>query len=267
MPAPVSAEQLVSERISSAAAGTATSRRTTRGRLRGDVGRHRVRVEDFDIRPKCRFSLKRAVVCRRKLLVVRPFALLGAGQELSCDYRIVAAMSERVASQKARSCLQPSAEYSEALNGFHCVFRARGCVTARRGKHGRNSPLVGLQHLDRSALWDATHERRPAFPFSCVTESARSPVLPPSFFSITTKAWRTSFSNASNSTVKTAFFGLITTSAFGPGRGRLRRTASRRRRFMRFRCTAPPKARPTVNPTRSPETCCPPAEPVAWRSR
>jgi len=176
-------------------------------------------------------------------------------------------MCERMASEQASGGLQPSAEHAESLDGFHRIFRARGSVTACRAKHRRNGPLVGLQHLHRNALEDATHERRPALPFSRTTESRRSSFLPPSFFSIATKAWRTSFSSGSKSTVKTAFFGLITTSASGPGRGRLRRTASRRRRFVRFRCTAPPRTRPTVNPTRSPEPCRSPAEPASCRSR
>ncbi len=45
----------------------------------------------------------------------------------------------------------------------------------------------------------------------------------------------------------------MTTSAAGPATGLVSRTASRKRRFIRLRCTAPPKARPTVNPTRNPE--------------
>jgi hypothetical protein len=45
---------------------------------------------------------------------------------------------------------------------------------------------------------------------------------------------------------------LITTSAATPATGRDMRTASRKRRFIRLRSTAPPSARPTVNPIRSP---------------
>ena len=88
-----------------------------------------------------------------------------------------------------------------------------------------------------------------------------------SFFSMTTKAWRTSFSNASKLVVNSTFFGLITTSAPGPGRGRVRRTASRKRRFMRLRWTAPPRARPTVNPIRRPGIAGTLAEPAVCRSR
>ena len=69
---------------------------------------------------------------------------------------------------------------------------------------------------------------------------------------MTTKARRTSFSTASKSLVSNDFFGLMTMSALTSAGGRDNRTASRSRRFMRLRSTAPPRARPTVNPTRSP---------------
>ena len=72
------------------------------------------------------------------------------------------------------------------------------------------------------------------------------------FCSMTTKARRTSFTIESKSAVNTIFLGLMTTSAGISVPGRVRRTASRRRRFMRLRWTAPPRARPTVNPTRRP---------------
>ena len=60
-------------------------------------------------------------------------------------------------------------------------------------------------------------------------------------FCITTNARRTSFSKLSNSTVSTIFFGLITTSTSGVVAGLQSLTASRKRRLIRLRCTAPPK--------------------------
>jgi hypothetical protein len=40
---------------------------------------------------------------------------------------------------------------------------------------------------------------------------------------------------------------LMTTSAFAPASGRVSRTASRKRRFIRLRCTAPPRAHSKSN--------------------
>ena len=74
--------------------------------------------------------------------------------------------------------------------------------------------------------------------------------LPASFCSMISNARRTSFTKSAKSTASTDFLGLMTTSALDPAIGRVSRTASRRRRFIRLRCTAPPSARPTVNPMR-----------------
>jgi len=118
----------------------------------------------------------------------------------------------------------------------------------------RTADDVGLFHM----------RRRPASGFGL----SEPPSLTfDSFLSMTTKAWRTSFNSASKPVVKSTFFGLITTSAPWPGTGRVRRTASRKRRFMRLRWTAPPSARPTVNPTRRPEVAGTLAEPAVFRSR
>ena len=61
----------------------------------------------------------------------------------------------------------------------------------------------------------------------------------------------TSLSSWSNGIVSTLFRGLKTTST-GPSHGGECRTASRMRRLMRLRSTAPPSTLPTVNPTRGP---------------
>ena len=70
------------------------------------------------------------------------------------------------------------------------------------------------------------------------------------FFPITSNARPTSSNNTLKSIAKTVFFGLITTS-IAPGNDAPVRTTSLRRRLMRFRSTAPPSCRPTVNPTRA----------------
>jgi hypothetical protein len=63
----------------------------------------------------------------------------------------------------------------------------------------------------------------------------------------------TSTDKAANSTASTDFLGLITTSTRARSSNSTRlRTASRIRRLIRFRWTAPPNARPTVMPTRGP---------------
>ena len=69
------------------------------------------------------------------------------------------------------------------------------------------------------------------------------------------------------SMVSNDFFGLITTSALTAEGIRESRTASRSRRFMRFRCTAPPSARPTVNPTRVPEGAAVPVPCASCRAK
>ena len=63
---------------------------------------------------------------------------------------------------------------------------------------------------------------------------------------------RSHSSSSENSAFNTDFFGLMTTSTGIPRPGQCKRTASRNRRFMRLRSTAPPSTRPTVNPTQAP---------------
>jgi len=72
------------------------------------------------------------------------------------------------------------------------------------------------------------------------------------FWTITSNARLTSLSKSEKAIVRTDFFGLMTTSTAGLGIGRVKRTDSRKRRFIRLRSTAPPRARLTVNPTRIP---------------
>jgi len=153
----------------------------------------------------------------------------------------------------------PSAAHSTvAINRFHGVFRTGRHVAAGRRKHGRDGPLVSPQQL-QNYEFGALHQSRlppsgsgdPAFVF------VAAGVFPDNFCSITAKPRLTSLTTSAKSAFSSDFLGLITTSAPTPAHERVpaRRTASRKRRFMRLRSTAPPKARPTVNPTREPELC------------
>ncbi len=74
----------------------------------------------------------------------------------------------------------------------------------------------------------------------------------PTLFAINSSARPTSLTTVVNSTVSTLFLGLMTTStASAPFSAALRwRTASRRRRLIWLRCTAPPRTLPTVKPIR-----------------
>src|SRR5580692_8400858 len=138
-----------------------------------------------------------------------------------------------MASQNSPSRHRSATKGAKPFHCFHGVFRTRRYIATRRRKHGRNPSLINLQQPERERLH---------FYFSV------------SFFAIVSSARPTSSSTTENSNVSTDFFGLITTSTEHAPRSteRRNRTASRRRRLIRFRCTAPPSTRPTVNPTRAP---------------
>src|SRR6267378_6386139 len=128
---------------------------------------------------------------------------------------------------------RPAAQRPIPFYRFHRIFRTRRHVAARRRKRWRNPPFVESQQPERERLH---------FYFST------------SFFAITSKARPTSSSTNENSSVSTDFFGLITTSTAPVpfSTERRSRTASRNRRLIRFRVTAPPSTLPTVNPMRAP---------------
>src|SRR5258706_14069509 len=127
---------------------------------------------------------------------------------------------------------RPAAQRAIPFYRFHRIFRTRRHVPARRRKRGRNPPFIKSQQREREKLH---------FYFS----------LSISFFAITSRARPTSSSTTENSSVSTDFFGLITTSTPPFSTERYSRTASRSRRLIRFRTTAPPSTLPTVNPTRA----------------
>jgi hypothetical protein len=192
-------------------------------------------------------------------------------------HRIVSAARQRMTAQQPHQSHQPTAQRSIPLNCLRRIFRAGRNVAARRRNHRRDRPLVASQQPQHNEFGNLAHSRfRAAQRFSAAIKSLYdckgfSPLglsrelrsgapatLPATFCSITTKARLSSFTIAVKSTVSNDFFGLITiststTSAFAPAGVSVSRTASRKRRFIRLRCTAPPRARPTVNPIRGPD--------------
>lgn len=143
-----------------------------------------------------------------------------------------------------------------ASHRLHGIFGTGRHKAASRRKQRRDGPLVGPQHLQRDEFGDVAQRWLSGLGLQLsillLADFIFSGCLAESFCSTTTKARLTSFTTAVKSLVSNDFFGLMTTSAEIPCTGRVMRTASRKRRFMRLRCTAPPSARPTVNPTRSP---------------
>src|ERR1051326_8551151 len=132
-------------------------------------------------------------------------------------YRVVAGVRERVAAQQAGQGHQASTQNAVAVDRFHGIFRTGGNEAARWRQHWRNRPLVGSQELQQNEFGELGHDYRlPASGFR-LPEVALSLVPSPrvlaSFCSITTNAWRTSFTTAANSVVNSDFFGLMTTSA------------------------------------------------------
>lgn len=170
-------------------------------------------------------------------------------------HRIVSARRQRMTTQNSRKRHPSPPQSAITSNRFHRVFGTGRHITTGCREHRRNRPFVSSQQLQHDEFGTFTHDwlsdalPRPGFRLLL---SPAFKDLVAIFCPMTAKAFCTSSSNCVNPAVKTDFFGLITTSAAKPDSVRDNRTASRRRRLMRLRCTAPPSARPTVNPMRSP---------------
>jgi len=181
-------------------------------------------------------------------------------------HRIMSAARKRMAAQQSKQRHPTAPQNSVSLHCLDRIFRAGGNVPAGRREQRRDGPLVGLQQLERREFCNVSHS------YSIPGRGFRLPELASSedaggrsFCSTTVKARRISSSTAWKSAVTSDFFGFITTSASTFDGGCESRTASRKRRFMRLRSTAPPSARLTVNPTRSPDTAADP-DPVLCKS-
>ena len=150
----------------------------------------------------------------------------------------------------------PTTHRAITLHGLHGILRTSRHITATWRKHGRERPLIPTQQQQHGFACNLHTQSNKPLPSTTLPARPKFHPLPRGssaiFWRITSNARLTSASSTENSTVRTEFFGLITTSTAGPGDVRLKRTASRNRRFMRFRSTAPPSARPTVKPTRIP---------------
>jgi hypothetical protein len=184
-----------------------------------------------------------------------------ASPSVTLHHRVVSPARERMAAQQSRQRLPASAENPVAFHGFLGIVGTGRHKAAGRRQQRRDRPLVGSQHFQDDEFGELEHKvglqafgvRRPESLLVPLATSGSAPALPASFPSITTKARHTSFTTSAKSMTSKDFFGLMTTSApTSPGKPQSR-TASRNRRFMRLRCTAPPRARPTVNPMRGPE--------------
>src|SRR5882762_7214681 len=164
---------------------------------------------------------------------IRGIALLASH---SLNYRlwhhgIVSALHEGVATKQTKRRHRTPAQHAETLNRFLGILRASGDVTAGGQQPRRQQPLINSQERD-----DGSFHLPPPADF-CKTVS---------------KARPTSFTTTANSALRMTRFGFITTSIGGALTGRVIRTASRIRRRMRLRSTAPPSARLTVKPMRRP---------------
>jgi hypothetical protein len=161
-------------------------------------------------------------------------------------YRIVPTLHKRMATQNPFKRHPGAFSGAESIDRFHRVFGTTRYIAARRRQHGRNEPFVSAKHREHDGLGDIVHLSVSSFARLTVEAAVTT------CFSITSKARRTSFCKFANSVVRNDFFGLITTSTETFGTDSCSRTASRKRRFMRLRSTAPPNARPTVKPMRIP---------------
>src|SRR5581483_6452085 len=165
----------------------------------------------------------------------------GLAQSLN---RIVAAPCQRMAAQQPPHAFDPAVYSAVALHGLQGVLRAGWHIAAGWQKHRRQQPLIEPDALQQHSF----HECFPAgwarvLGFCSFCLMARNACC--------TSLWITE-----NSACAAERLGLITTSTGKFKALRLKRAASRRRRFRRLRWTAPPSARPTVNPIRGPRDSC-----------
>jgi hypothetical protein len=134
---------------------------------------------------------------------------------------IEAPRRKRMAAQQAAEAHTDTAGSPIPAHRFQHVFRARRMKPAGGGQHRREEPFVEAQSSDHR------------FPHCEIKRSS--------------DCWR-SWGDALSARRR----GLITTSHRGSISEKRSRKASRKRRFTRFRLTARPKARGTVNPSLGP---------------
>ena len=135
--------------------------------------------------------------------------------------RIEAAHMERMAAQQTAQSHPDAPQGAIAIHCFHHVFRTGGRKPAGRRQERRNETFIETQSSDYCFLHCATNRS-------------------------------TSRRSSSTGAAIAGRRGLITISHSGATSGNRTRSASRSRRFTRFRNTAFPKARGTVKPSRGP---------------
>jgi hypothetical protein len=137
---------------------------------------------------------------------------------------IVSAGMERMTPAEARKSQPNAAPDAMPLDGFPHVFRTRWMIPAGGRQQRGDSPFVDAE----AARHELAHLE---------------------------KTFRTSASISGNDASSRGFRGLNTIDHSGGNDSRLRRTASRMRRFILLRMTDFPIARDTVKPTRGPSCC------------
>lgn len=133
-----------------------------------------------------------------------------------------------MAFRKTRQPQADSAHRAISFNGLKHVFRTSRLKATRPRKHRRDPSLIRTQQQDQEFAHRAN---------SLITSRSR----------------------AGNSASNTPFRPFITIIQQGGSTLKCNRTASRRRRFIRFRTTALPSAFVTVNPTFGPSATLPPS--------
>ncbi len=187
-----------------------------------------------------------------------PARIFGGGFVSLCRNRIESARMKRMAPEQTAHSHQRSAQCSMFGNRNRRIFRTARLEAARALRSGQSMD----RRRDRSLI-----ESERCAPTCCSQLRPRRTVrihfaapAPPATLE---KMRATSRSRRANSISITVRRGCSTTSTRGGSSLKWRRTASLIRRRIRLRSTAPPKARPAVNPTRG----CAPAGSSLDRAR
>ena len=143
-------------------------------------------------------------------------------------YGVKAAGMKRMTSNQAPQPHPNSLPGAVAFDGLFHVLRAGWIEAARCGEQWRKGDFIQSQCPDQEPL-----QRK--------------------------KRRSTSRCNSGSGALRAFNRGLMTMDHCGFSRSRVKRTASRNRRLMRFRATAEPSARGTVRPMRGPEYIPPPS--------
>ena len=152
---------------------------------------------------------------------------------------IVARTGKGLTAQQPRNRKACPAQGAVAFHRLQGVFRTGGNEPAGVRQHRRNPPLVTAQ----GELDGCLHFRFPLAGCPSCASRARS--------TANCNPRATSCATSANGRPRTDLRGLNITSTGPSCAGHELRTASRMRRLMRLRSTAPPRILPTVNPTRS----------------